>query len=589
MPAWILGMLVCAAIALGGSRAMAQQGSAAISSDDARAVLAQQELEIRQLREQIANVQQGATVTPTAFGNADMSAAAADMAQPAAQNPAGGDVVGSDTSMTATFKNGLFLWLETPNKDFTMHPGIFVHYDSVWVGSSNPAVTNPKGAYAGNTTTAGKAGFNGTGTNQGVAIGNPLGGISNMQDGTYFRRIRPFVEGTYWENGEYRLILALENDQFGTAGLDEFWVGAKDIPGINMCRIGHVKDPIGLEGDMTSSSRCMTFMERSSYSQAIELDQNFLTGVWFANTFLDERASCQFMAGRPDQAAATGAYFGDGQGGLQSRFTCLPIYEDEGRHLLHLGTSLGWRDGQSSGNNVDMIQLRSRPELRDDDPASGSGGAADVPNGNGNRFLDTGYMVSNTEYILGTELLYVRGPLSFQAEYGWSFVDGVTGVASSLGGAVVSLPVGGVHDYTFSGGYLQVAYTLTGENRAYDKRLGTLARSYYGAQGPYEKAFITRGPDGTCCWGLGAWELALRYSYLDLNSGTGLGRIQGGEMEGLTLGLNWVMNQNFELMFDYVNDFRYETPVTTTGLATTANTTVTGAVQGFGIRAQLQF
>ena len=28
----------------------------------------------------------------------------------------------------------------------------------------------------------------------------------------------------------------------------------------------------------------------------------------------------------------------------------------------------------------------------------------------------------------------------------------------------------------FNGGYIQVAYTLTGENRAYDKRLGTLAR-----------------------------------------------------------------------------------------------------------------
>ena len=125
--------------------------------------------------------------------------------------------------------------------------------------------------------------------------------MGNLQDGTYFRRLRPFVEGTYWENGEYRLIFALENMQYGTAGLDEFWVGAKDIPVVNMCRIGHVKDPLGLEGDMTSSSRCMTFMERSSMSQAIELDQNFLTGIWFANTFFDERASCQIMAGRPDQ------------------------------------------------------------------------------------------------------------------------------------------------------------------------------------------------------------------------------------------------------------------------------------------------
>ena len=34
-----------------------------------------------------------------------------------------GYVVGSDLSLTASFKDGLFLWLETPNKDFTMHIG----------------------------------------------------------------------------------------------------------------------------------------------------------------------------------------------------------------------------------------------------------------------------------------------------------------------------------------------------------------------------------------------------------------------------------------------------------------------------------
>ena len=157
-----------------------------------------------------------------------------------------------------------------------------------------------------------------------------------------------------------------------------------------------------------------------------------------------------------------------------------------------------------------MIDLRARPELRDDDPSDGGGGTTAIPNGTGNRMVDTGFIVSNSEYIVGSEMLYVRGPLSFQAEYAWAFVDSATGVAPSLGGAVTALP-GGPQNYCFSGGYAQVAYTLTGENRAYDKRLGTLARAYFGPQGPYEKMFITRGPDGCSCWGLGAWELACRY------------------------------------------------------------------------------
>ena len=60
-------------------------------------------------------------------------------------------------------------------------------------------------------------------------------------------------------------------------------------------------------------------------------------------------------------------------------------------------------------------------------------------------------------------------------------------------------------------------------------------------------------------------------------------------MEGLTVGLNCWMNQNFNLMFDYVNDFRYNNPVVTAGAPTAANTTANGAIQGFGIRAQVQF
>ena len=122
-----------------------------------------------------------------------------------------------------------------------------------------------------------------------IASGDLSGGIGDLQDGGYFRRIRPFVEGTFWETGEYRLIAALENNQFSTTGLDEFWVGETKIPVIGSVRVGHVKTPMGLEGDMTASSRCMTFMERSSYSEAIELNQNFVTGLWASNNYLDQR------------------------------------------------------------------------------------------------------------------------------------------------------------------------------------------------------------------------------------------------------------------------------------------------------------
>ncbi len=479
--------------------------------------------------------------------------------------------VGSDLSTKVSFKDGLFLWIETPNKDFTMHLGAWMQFDNVWWNMS-------PGTFA-----ARSAHF--TPPVGGPANGPNDGGLGELADGEYFRRLRPFAEGTFWETGEYRLILALENDTASTSGLDEFWVGQHDIPLLGTCRVGHVKTPMGLEGDMTASSRCMTFMERSSYSEAIELNQNFVTGIWFSNCFLDQHATATFSLARPDYKAATGEFFGDGEYAAQGRLTALPIYEDEGRQLLHFGLSAGYRNGTNnnggasgSGYTGNTVQLNARPELRDDDPAGG--GTSASTNANSSRMLDTGVLCSDTEYITGLEMLYIRGPLSVQAEYGWNWVDNTVGVLQTLTSTTSHFaPFATPQDYVFSGGYLQLAYTLTGENRAYDRKYGTLAREYFGKSGPYAQAWITRDANGNIIWSWGAWEVALRYSYLDLNDGIGATRIQGGEMQGLTVGLNWYLNNNLNVNFDYVYDYRYNLPV---GV-------FPGSVDGLGCRVQFQF
>ena len=46
--------------------------------------------------------------------------------------------MGSDLSIKASFKDGLFLWFETPNKDFTMHLGGWMQLDNVWWEESRP-------------------------------------------------------------------------------------------------------------------------------------------------------------------------------------------------------------------------------------------------------------------------------------------------------------------------------------------------------------------------------------------------------------------------------------------------------------------
>ena len=351
------------------------------------------------------------------------------------------------------------------------------------------------------------------------------------------------------------------------------------IPFIGSIRMGHVKTPMGLEGDMTSSSRAMTFMERSAYSESIELNQNFITGVWFNNTYFNDRMTQQFSIFRPDQGASSGTFFGTGQWGWQGRLTGLPLYEEEGRKLLHLGISYGYRNGMNNlaTSPFRLMQLRARPELRDDDPAGSASGAQTVPDANSNRLIDTGTIAAASQYILGLELLQIWGPFSVQAEYGWNFVNGAVGANPT--GLIFSPAITPGQNYAFSGGYVQLAYTLTGENRGYDKKLGTLARYYYGPNGPYTNAWFVRDENGRLNVGTGAWEIAARYSYVDLNSGTGLNRIAGGRLDGLSLALNWYLNRNMNLMIDWVSDRRSDVPPGA----------FAGYINGFGTEVQIQF
>ena len=552
-----VSLAVVGGLALITSTASAQENAAPI--DDLKRLVDVQQQQIRQMQDQLARLQQTSPSQQIngADGSAPVPAMPADFAPDAAKpgapaapakKPDDGYVVGSDLSVKTDFRKGLFLWFATPNNDFNMHIGGWMQWDNVWFDQSPSLKAAPIARTPANT--------------PGFAGGVPGGGIGDLQDGEFFRRIRTFFEGNFWENGEYRLILALENDQLQTVGLDEFWVGAKDLPVLGTVRLGHVKTPMGLEGDMTASSRCMTFMERSIYSEAIELNQNFVTGVWVGDNYLDQRVTWSGAVFRPDIGSSTGDYFGDSQGGVQGRLTCLPWYENEGRDLLHLGLSGGIRTNDN--NSFRRFQLRARQTLRDDDPAGG------VPNADNNRFIDTGVITAHDQALLGTEMLWIRGPFSVQAEYGWNFVNGAIAAVN---------PIAPPQDLTFNGGYVQVAYTLTGENRAYDRRFGTLDRYYYGSSGPFSNAWLIRDDEGALHCGTGAWEVAARYDYTDLNSGTGTGRIVGGIASGFTLGLNWYLNNNCNVMFDWVYDTRDDVP---------ANSAV-GWISGFGTEFQFQF
>jgi phosphate-selective porin OprO/OprP len=87
---------------------------------------------------------------------------------------------------------------------------------------------------------------------------------------------------------------------------------------------------------------------------------------------------------------------------------------------------------------------------------------------------------------------------------------------------------------------------LTGESRAYNPSTGA-----FGSPKP-SAPFTLNGS------GIGAWELAARYSDLDLNynqgvvgSATPAGGVRGGDQKIFTAGLNWYPNSVIKFQFDY--------------------------------------
>ncbi|HYV38111.1 MAG TPA: porin, partial [Gemmataceae bacterium] len=408
--------------------------------------------------------------------------------------------IGSETNMTVRWKD-YGVWIETPHKDFVAHVGGWVQLENVFWNESPNLISTGK---------------------------NPVG---ELEDGNFWRRLRLQLNGQVFDVFEYDFIYAFETTPNGVTSLDDFWMGAKDIPFIGTLRAGHFHTPTGLEGDQFSSSVGMTFLERSSMTDAFTA--NLGTGVLQSNAWFDQCVTFSSAFFRQDIGVNSGTFFGDGEYAAAGRLTCLPYYENDGRCLVHLGADVSWYHATRGGNETvdpQFVRLRARPEMRDSqglyDGASHDG--ALLP-GNAGRLVDTGNIQCDSKSVYDTEFLWIAGPFSVQAEYSWCAVNA----------AVINKKERG--DLWFDGGYLQLSYFLTGENRTYDKRFGKLGRT--GIASPNTPFWVVNDENGGFNWGIGAWEIAARWSHLNLNNAEG--PVLGGIMDGLTLGVNWYLNNNF--------------------------------------------
>ncbi|MCH7520959.1 MAG: hypothetical protein IIB42_04535, partial [Candidatus Marinimicrobia bacterium] len=272
----------------------------------------------------------------------------------------------------------------------------------------------------------------------------------DFENGTEFRRARLYISGDIYEHFMFK---AQYDFAGGDADFKDMYIGLKDIPYIGHLKVGHFKEPFGLEE--MNSSKYIIFMERALTSPFTPVRN---TGFMIYDDALDERLT--WAAGVFRDTDDFGDGVEDGNFNITGRVTGLPWYRENGRKLLHLGLAYSFR-------SPDETRFRDRPEAH----------LSPV------RLVDTGSFPVDNERRIGTELALVYGPFSFQSEYMRSDVD------TDL-----------VGNRDFDAFYAMASYFITGENRAYKRSAGAFDRV------KPKRNFSLNGEDR----GPGAWEVALR-------------------------------------------------------------------------------
>ena len=251
--------------------------------------------------------------------------------------------------------------------------------------------------------------------------------------------------------------------------------------------IGKQKEPISMERIMSMVQ--LPMQERSAVSDAMLPSRNF--GVVLSGAGENQRWT--WAGGVFNDWIDTGTDFGDSATQVIGRMTWLPFITEDDSNLVHLGLGLRQSNGKEG------VRFLTEPEFNKS-PI----------------FVDTGDLDANDGFQVNLEASWRNGPYWVHAEYVSSDIDSPT-----------------YGDLEFSGYHVTGSWILSGEMRSYNKKSGIMG------QVPIARSVYHGG------WG--AWELGLRFSSLDLTDGP----IDGGDMDIISLGLNWWLSPIFNVNMNY--------------------------------------
>jgi phosphate-selective porin OprO/OprP len=202
----------------------------------------------------------------------------------------------------------------------------------------------------------------------------------------------------------------------------------------------------------------------------------------------------------------------DEQQAIVGRAAWLAVDRSGVKWLLNMDATHVFRFGDGApGISPNPIDLSAGPELSVD----------------GSKTVDTGALDARDATEFGMETALNLGRLFGQG--GWFHYD-VTRRSA-------------VPSPSFHGWYGMATWSLSGETRPYDPTTA----SFHG--------LIPEAPLGKN--GFGAWEVAARYSSMDLDfmpfTGASAGGVAGGVQNVWSVGLNWYPNPTVRFMLDYDN------------------------------------
>lgn len=474
--------------------------------------------------------------------------------------------VGKNLAFTASWKDGI--WFSTVDKAFTFHVGGRIDFDQTWYGGSK-RVVNSIGVF-----------------------NNYLNPDQGLQDGWDIRRFRIRLDGSMWEQMDYRVETDLANaidlrrrtlgisptpaasgtidDQVPAPAvrMTDVYLEWRDMPYLGTLRVGHQREMLTFTA--ASSENFQLFMERSLMFTAFNNDFLFDNGIVLYRNFLNDRMYAWLGIFRPSDPnsnddSSGGFSLGDGKYAYDARVTFLPVWLDNGYRWLMVGGAYSCR-----GLEFDQARFRANPEVQ-----SAPGGFL-VPN-----IINTGAILTpDPEQYFNLQLASGWGRLSFTTE--WSCVN-LTNTYTGTGALILPPPNATAAQlramgltrhgsYFAQGFYCEAMYFLTDDHRTF--RLGQPA---YDRVNVNEKAFWTRGPCGSI-FGRGAWEIGARYDWLDLSNAG----INGGFANAITLGVNWHWNANMKVQWNYIWMTRNFEPTDTAGRQK-------GDFDGFGMRFHVDF